>query len=305
MQPRPASAASALLCAAAVLSLCAGVVACQPTAPVPRNVLLITVVTLRADHLGTYGYARDTSPVVDELARRGVVFENAWVQWPKTVPSMASMFSATYPQENGVVVVTGGNWVPDRLVMLPEVLRERGFRTAAVVPNAGLGQESNFPQGFESLRELWMEHDGAPRPAPLVTDAVLEELERLAAQPDRFFLWVHYIDPHDPYSPPAEYAEPFLGDELYRSRSVPFNAGDNPHGGIGENLARQHGDRDDVAWYVAQYDGEIRYLDEHLGRLLEGLERSGVAGETLVALTADHGEGLGERDYYFHHGHLP
>ena len=129
-------------------------IACSGGDRAPRHLLLITVDTLRADHLGLYGYPRPTSPVIDELGRHGVVFENAIVQWPVTTPSMVSMFSGTYPHENGVVVVAQSQHVPDELEMFPEVLRARGFRTAAVISNGALGRESNFSQGFDVYREL-------------------------------------------------------------------------------------------------------------------------------------------------------
>ena len=130
-------------CSAALLIGCGASLGCQFSEPAqPRNLLLITVDTLRADHLGLYGYGRPTSPVIDELDRRGVVFENAAVQWPVTTPSMVSMFSATYPHENGVVIVAQPQWVPPRLAMLPEVLQARGFRAVqpALQPRGSTSQ---------------------------------------------------------------------------------------------------------------------------------------------------------------------
>lgn len=273
--------------------------ACSPKSP--RHLLLVTVDTLRADHLSLYGYSRATSPVIDELGKRSVVFENAWVQWPKTTPSMVSMFSGTYPHENGIVILASHQWLDDDVVLLPEVLRDRGFATAGVVANGVLGRESNFPQGFDVYRELWLEKDTRAEKA---TEVALEELRRLAATGDRFFLWVHYIDPHWPYEPPPGYADPFLNDGKSVHRHAPLHQEKDFHGGIPRPVWERSGGVDDVAWYEAQYDGEIRYLDEHLGRLLDGLEETGVERETLVAVTADHGEALGEHDYYFDHGHF-
>ncbi len=287
--------------------------ACSPP-PEPRHLLLVTIDTLRADHLGLYGYARDTSPVMDAFARRGVVFENAWVQWPKTTPSMVSMFSATYPHENGIVVEARPQWVPEEMVMLPEVLRDLGFRTTGVTANGVLGRESNFHQGFETFREMWMEGGGRERrEAKRVTDVALEELESLAAhsarsipteEGERWFLWVHYIDPHQ-YTPPPGYAELFLEDDLFQSKRVAVNPDRTTYKGISSKLFEKTGNVDDVGVQIANYDGEIRYLDEHLARLFKGLEDLGLEDETLVVLTADHGESLGEHDYYFHHGHVP
>jgi len=135
-------------------------VACSGSVRAPRHLLLISVDTLRADHLGLYGYPRPTSPVIDELGRHGVVFENAIVQWPVTTPSMVSMFSGTYPHENGIVIIAQSQRVSDELEMFPEVLQARGFRTAAVISNGALGRESNFGQGFDVYRELWIVRGG-------------------------------------------------------------------------------------------------------------------------------------------------
>jgi arylsulfatase A-like enzyme len=282
-------------------------VACSGEVRTPRHLLLITVDTLRADHLGLYGYRRATSPVIDELGRHGVVFENAIVQWPATTPSMVSMFSGTYPQKNGIVILAYPQHVPDELEMFPEVLQARGFRTAAVIGNGVLGRESNFRQGFEVYRELWMDRESyGPRPkeADHATDVALELLAGLADSGDRFLLWVHYIDPHLPYVPPAGYAERFMGDAHFRSQRAPVNADNQPWKGIPHQQWEKADKEDDLAVYVARYDGEIRFVDDQIGRLLRELERRSLAEETLVAFTSDHGESLGEHDYYLNHGHL-
>src|SRR5262245_1678860 len=95
----------------------------------PQNVILITIDTLRADHMSVYGYKRDTSPEIARRAKDAIVFERALVQWPKTVPSMVSMFSSTYPHTNGILFASRGQYVEDRLVMLPEILKQNGFTT--------------------------------------------------------------------------------------------------------------------------------------------------------------------------------
>lgn len=283
------------------------IAACGGPPEPPRNVLLVSVDTLRADHLGLYGYPRPTSPAIDALGAEGVVFDNAIVQWPVTTPSMASMFSGTYPHVTGIVILAGVNRVPPRLRMLAEVMRDLGFRTAGVVSNGVLGPHNNFPQGFEVYRKLWttpgdvQTETGARR----VTDAALAELARLDAGGQRFLLWVHYVDPHDPYAPPPGYAEPFLRDAWYRERHVPVSESDDPWRGIPHSDYLRDGGIDDLGHYVAAYDGEIRYADEQIGRLLEGLDALRSGAETLVVLTADHGESLGEHDFYLNHGHVP
>jgi len=282
-------------------------VACSGSVRAPRHLLLISVDTLRADHLGLYGYPRPTSPVIDELGRHGVVFENAIVQWPVTTPSMVSMFSGTYPHENGIVIIAQSQRVSDELEMFPEVLQARGFRTAAVISNGALGRESNFGQGFDVYRELWIvrgRDDPRPNTADNATDVALELLTEFAASGDRFLLWIHYIDPHFPYAPPAGYAERFMGDAHFRSERARVNRDNQPWKGIPRRLWERSGKEDDLAVYVARYDGEIRFVDDQIGRLLEELEHRSLAEETLVAFTSDHGESLGEHDYYLNHGHL-
>jgi arylsulfatase A-like enzyme len=280
---------------------------CGGSGPPARNVLLISVDTLRADHLGLYGYARDTSPAMDRLASEGVTFDRAIVQWPVTTPSMTSMFSGHYPHVTGIVIAAGDNMLPDRLLMLAEAFRDRGHRTAAVVANGVLGRHNNFAQGFQVYRELWKrEGDPARRTdARHVTDAALEELRDLAPAGEPFLLWVHYVDPHFPYDPPDGYAEAFERDSHYRRIDAPVNADDDAWRGIPHGRYARAGRVADLGRYIADYDGEIRYTDEQIGRLLEGLDASPAADATLVALVADHGESLGEHDFYLNHGHVP
>ncbi len=271
-----------------------------PTEPVAEHLILITVDTLRADHLGFHGYVRPTSPNLDRFAAAGLVFDQAWVQWPATTPSMTSMFSGTYPHANGVVVQAHGQKVPDDLLLLPEVLRDAGFHTAAVVSNSVLGLESNFPQGFLSVRELWKETGGSR--AERVTAVAFEELDRALETGNRFFLWVHYVDPHWPYSAPPQEQDRFVGDEHHEVRRVPLHEEDHYNDGISSKRWQSVEGIDDVGWYVARYDGEIRYTDAQIQRFLDRLAADAIDERALVVLTADHGESLGDHEYYFAHG---
>jgi arylsulfatase A-like enzyme len=278
-------------------------VACQtePGTP-PRHLLFICVDTLRADHMSLYGYPRATSPVIDQLGREGVVFEHALVQWPVTTPSMASMLSGMYPHITGVVIDATVNPLPQRMLLLPEVLQQNGFTTAAILANPVLGPQNHFDQGFDHFEKMWQA--GTSDDARTVTDAALAKLEVLAGSGERIFGWVHFIDPHDPYDPPEGYAEPFFGDAHYRSRSVAPNPTNDPFRGIPlDDYTRDQ--ENDLANYIARYDGEIRFVDEQIGRLLAGLEPLGLADDTLVVLTSDHGESLGEHEIYFNHGQVP
>lgn len=248
------------------LAVCALVLAaCSPPAadppvdatPVPaRRIVLVTLDTTRADHIGAYGDARAATPTLDRLAAEGVLFEAALASAPVTLPSHSSILTGVYPtshgvRDNGVFSLTPAA----RLVS--EVFRERGWRTAAFVGSFVLAPRYGLDQGFELYSEAPLTEDGlmvsVERGADAVIDDTIEWLESIA--PDEpFFVWVHFYDPHAPYDPPEPWA----------SRAP------------------------------SPYDGEIAFCDAQLDRLLRFLERRDMDDDLLVAVTADHGESLGE-----------
>jgi len=284
--------------------------------PARPNLLLITIDTLRADHLSAWGYERETSPTLDRLAEEGVRFDQAQVQWPKTGPSFASMMTATYPKDNGIVRHVGIP-VPCAFRMLAEELSALGYQTRAVVANGAVGREFFFDQGFDEYLETWKVeevYEGRnwrnkrrrdPNRAERVTDLALESSRGIdRARP--FFLWVHYLDPHAPYSPPGDLRDLFQGDEHFDPSERVVIDEERPRreiGAIGKNDVVEH--EDHLAFYVARYDAEIRYTDGEIGRLLEGLRSEGLDENRVTVVTADHGESLGEHNYYFSHGRLP
>jgi arylsulfatase A-like enzyme len=277
-------------------------VAFRGTAGPGRNILLITADTLRHDHLGSYGYARDTSPNLDRLAKRGVRFEHAVVQWPKTSPSFASLLTSLYGYQTGVVRYSSQP-LPLRHLAIAELLRNHGYATAGVVTNGNLARGYNFDQGFEHYVEIWRDHP--EQDAEQVSDAALAWLQSHAeGDGSPFFLWLHYVDPHALYEPPPPFRGEFVGDDLYvGDRHASLNTDrDQDMGGI-PGRARL-GDRTDLDYYVAEYDAEIRYMDDQIGRVLKAFRDHGFEDETFVLFTADHGESLGEHDYYFEHGRL-
>lgn len=283
-----------------------GLTACSRS-PYPErpNILLITVDTLRADHLSSYGYPRSTSPVIDRLAIEGVRFESASVQWPKTGPSFASMFTATYPKDNGIVRKVGIP-MPQRFRMLAEVLRDQGYETHAVVSNGAVGSEFGFSQGFDTYLESWK----SPPPTPDDDNTAAATVNELAnaiisgldgSKP--YFLWIHYLDPHAPYTPPGEWSDRFQNDEWYSPEPRIEIRRDRPRQqmtAIGHTQVLDG--RDELGFYIARYDAEIAYADHHLGTLLETLEDRGLMDKTMTVFTSDHGESLGEHYYYFDHG---
>ena len=278
------------------------------------NVVLITVDTLRADRVGAYGHHADTTPVLDRLAANGVRFADVTVQWPQTWPSMASMMTSTYPSSTGV------RFSPRRPLersqkTLAESLSAAGYQTAAVVANATIGKKQGFDQGFDTFVESWMpaleKQNGSRRlerdpgkvkeltNATVVTDQGLERLQ--AFSPKRpFFLWLHYIDAHGPYVPPPAYAEMFADKyavEPVEHRLLPeYQQQKSPSGDAVIS---------DLGFYKAQYDREIRYFDDQVARLLAAIAAGPKNENTLIVVTADHGEALGEHRYYLEHGALP
>lgn len=278
------------------------------------NLVLVSIDTLRADHLGCYGYRLDTSPTIDALAATGVRFADAMVQWPKTWPSMASMLTGKYPASVGVRYAPRFP-VPAGQVTLAEALHGAGYETAAVVANPNVGRDLRFDQGFDRFVESWVAElrrqtgEKVLKDAPgvvkhftnatIVTDEALRFLdERPSDRP--FFLWLHYIDPHGPYLPPREYRRLFFGE--HPAKTVPLE--ELPPYQV--QVDRKRGAMSaDLGFYIGQYDREIRYLDDQLARLLARLDALGLRDDTLVVLTADHGESLDEHGYYLEHGKGP
>ncbi len=270
------------------------------------HILLITVDTLRADHLSSYGYPRRTTPTLDRLAAEGVRFDQTAVQWPKTTPSFASLFTATYSKDNEVVRRVGIP-VSCRFEMLAEVLKRQGYTTAAVVANGALGREFNFNQGFDTYVETWkltsLPAGGDPTRAEVVTTLAEGLLDGLQRGRKPYFLWVHYLDPHFPYSSPPAWRDRFRGDRFYDPRQKLFISPNRPQlqmGGIGRDQVIEG--HEDLAFYVARYDAAIAYADDQIGALLGEMKRRGLLSQTLTVFTADHGESLGEHDYFFDHG---
>ena len=271
----------------------------------PSNILLITIDTLRADHLSSYGYKRETSPVLDRLAAEGVRFDQPAAQWPKTGPSFASMFTATYPKDNGIVRKVGVA-VPNSFRMLAEELAAQGYSNHAIVSNGALATELRYNQGFETYIETWKMPeagtDGKGNPASRITQIALDVAAQLDGEKP-FFLWVHYIDPHHPYEAPEPWTDKFANDEFHDpERQVWVNPKRRRQQMRGIGYTQAIDGRTDLDYYVARYDAEIAYADHYIGVLLDGLRDAGQMNETLTVVTSDHGESLGEHHYYFGHG---
>ncbi len=265
------------------------------------NILLISIDTLRRDHLGCYGYPRDTTPAIDRLCSDGVVYEDAAVPVPKTTPSLTSLLSGLYPKTHGVLRLRVP--IDPGVPLLPQLLQERGYATAGFCGQYNCHRIFGFGRGFDTYDDEFAEEvsadappehrgggfypDGERRAADLV-DAATAWLARQRRRP--FFVWIHFMDPHAGYSPPAPY------DSVY-SESPP---------GVGLSLTgpllplelihhqARVADVNDYSFYVNLYDGEIRYLDSQIERLMTVLRRRKLYDDTLIILTSDHGEYMGE-----------
>ena len=287
------------------------------TAPVPSgsmpNVFVVVVDTLRADHLSCYGYARATSPSLDALAEQGVLFDGCMTQWPKTGPAMAAFFSSTYGSKSGVARKTGRFPVPQSYDMFAEVLNAEGYETLAVISNSSLRKDLHYDQGFEHYEEAFTS-------GPESAARIAEQVKSMLDQRDRrrpYMMWAHFIDPHTPYVPPERLLQPYLTDATFREDQrgpAPIEPVANT---LEENkpwraaaitgIPRRYyvNGQEELRFYVAQYDAEIRYFDEVFGQLVKWMQREGHWQNTVVIVTADHGESLGEHNYYLEHGRYP
>jgi arylsulfatase A-like enzyme len=276
-------------------------VACGGREPTLPHVILITSDTLRADHLSVNGYPRATSPTLDGFARKAWHFTDAVTVIPKTAPSFATLFTGRHPEVHGVRSNFGS--IPGTMPVLAERLVGLGYRTAAFVGNPILRDSRGFARGFEHYEVFDGDHSDAVR-------AVNAAFLRWAALDwDRpTFVWVHYMDPHGPYKPPEELERLFIDDARVRTDARVPLAWDtkrigNPNKVLGAIPLYQRRDREDrVDVYVARYDAEIRYVDTAFAGLLEFLDRRDLYDPSIVVFTSDHGESLGEHNYYFEHG---
>lgn len=225
----------------------------------PLNVVLITIDTLRADHLGCYGEASIRTPSIDQLAREGVRFTHAYTPVPITLPAHAALLTGEFPLANGMHDFSG-NKLSTGSVTLAKALHDHGYATAAFIAAAVLDSRFGLNQGFDTYFDHFnmgsgeeVQLDAIKRRGDQVVDNALAWLK--AAPPRPFLLWVHLYDAHAPYRPPEPYAS------QYRGRP---------------------------------YDGEIAFADAQMGRLFAFLRQQGIYERSLIVLASDHGEGLGE-----------
>lgn len=287
------------------------IAALPPAAPGAPNVLIIVVDTLRADQLSLYGYKRKTSPHLERIAQDSVVFENALATSPWTLPSHASMLTGLYPTEHGAEKFPLGRRHP----VVSEVLQARGYRTGAFSANTlFFARAQGFGRGFIHFSDYFQNFpDAASRTmlgkylfkfvlrrlgqsTEIIGRQLAEEINEKALAwvgNDRsrpFFAVLNYMDTHIPYDPPAPYANAFSNKK-------------NPGGKFNieiENFPMRDMPADVVPDGIAAYDGATLYVDAQIGRLLGELEKQELAENTIVIITSDHGEMLGEHGDFGH-----
>jgi len=265
-----------------------GLGACQVD-PSP-NLILISLDTTRADRLSAYGYSHDTTPNLRRLASEGARFERAYAPVPTTGPTHATLFTSLHPLRHGVL--NNAEVLSAEHETLAELLAAQGYDTAAFVGSYILDAKFGFDQGFALYEAEFQEEGstalargvvghtakgGTDRRAERTTELAIDWLEK-GRDPERpFFLFVHYFDPHFPYGAPDDF--------LASQRAERAASGEEP-------------------WSPASYDGELLYVDAQIGSLLDRLDALGLGEQTLVVVTADHGESLGEHGHIGHGLHL-
>ncbi len=277
------------------------------------NVLLIVLDALRADHVGAYGYSRPTTPNIDRIAAEGVLYENAFSTSPWSLPAHASLMTGRHPSELGIGWTAAEALQNGDAPILSEVLRDHGYRTAAISANVFWVTHERFGRGFIRfedyfhsipdmilrtnlgrgverfiMQRIGIEDIPARKSATDINRSLLRWVDRSSEQP--FFALVNYFDVHDPYLPP----------DAYRNR---FAQGD-PGGLLNWRVGRSDPDLSaaEIESEIAAYDGVLSYLDAQIGVLRAALEERGVLDNTILVLVSDHGEAFGERGWFLH-GH--
>jgi arylsulfatase A-like enzyme len=291
-----------------------------------ENVLLVTIDSLRYDRV--FGSDRsDIAPYMTTLASEGASFSQAFANGPNTPSSFPTILTGTHPTMYG-----GYRYLDERRPFISETLSEAGFTTVGYHSNPHLGPEKNYHHGFDRFNDNATEEDegqtiknvvdehvptdsrlyrllrrvyhlftmatdsSAYDKAPVITDRAIEWFDDSWDSEQPFFMWLHYMDVHYPFDPPARFLEELDIEPLSTRRAASLNGKmqESP-----EELT--DADRQDL---LDLYDGEIRYTDHHIGRLLSELDRRGIREETAVIVTADHGEAFGEHGRYGHHPYL-
>jgi arylsulfatase A-like enzyme len=255
--------------------------------PKRPNVLFIVIDALRQDHLGCYGYNRNTSPNIDELAKDGLIFKHAYSQAPWTKPSVASLFSSLPPNKH--MAINQKDILPNKVPVIAEILKNEGYNTFYFVGgNKFIGKKFNFHQGFDFYLNSRIN-------AAKLTKTFLSFFPK--QQEKRFFAYIHYMDVHLPYNN-NKYNDTFVqkkGEHFFLPGKI--RAKDCRKLAFFDKLSII-----DKKHLVSLYDGQIRYVDENIKRIISVLKKNNMLNDTLVVITSDHGEEFWDHNNY-EHGH--
>ena len=263
---------------------------CSENEPVPvPGVILISLDTLRADHLGLYGYDRPTSPFLDELATRAVVFDNAYAQFPSTLTSHMSMLTGLYPAEHGVYPPAGT--LPAEVPLVAEILQSQGVHTAGHTEGGYMRGNFGFRRGFD-------EFDARDRAHHDSTERTFRRGKRFLRSldpEDPFFLFLHTYAVHAPYEPPEPYRSDFWPGDPPADAFLPV-----PSNLVAADRDGRPQSQQALDYYRALYDAEIRHLDDVLRDFFDELASLGLDERTTVIITSDHGEEFRDHGRFNH-----
>jgi arylsulfatase A-like enzyme len=264
------------------------------------NVVLIAIDSLRADHLGCYGYDLPTSPGMDALAAESVLFERAFAPGIPTTPSFTTLMTGLHPYRHGVLAHLSDRRLKPEILTLAQMANRVGWVTAGIDNLAvqGNGRGSWMARGFDYYSAFLFKPFS--RQCEELTNRAVSFVDDLADRP--FFLFAHLWDPHTPYGPPAPFDTMHYhpGRYAYTMDEVRSPAPEYYESFVGDMKLQKP---DDYDWIMAQYDGEISYVDTQVARLVEHLKMNGLWDDTIFVLMSDHGEAFGEGGFQFdHHG---
>lgn len=250
------------------------------------NIILIVIDALRADHLGCYGYSRDTSPEIDKLAKEGIIFKNMLAQSSWTKPATASILTGLYPKSHGA---SGGNCIPGQVNLLPEILDKYGYRSYAFTANSFVSKAYGFDQGFGKFYFFQENVEKYGSNIHIRSDQLSHSISKFILQledTNKNFIYIHYMDPHYPYTPKDKFFSHPNKREFTTSfplqKSVLSLPGEEGHSIIQEA--------------INAYDDEILFNDKMIGRLMQTLKNKNMYSNSIIIITSDHGE------EFFEHG---
>jgi len=253
----------------------------------PPNVLIVVLDTVRADRLSAYGYPKETSPRLEALAAEGRLYERAYSTSSWTAPAHASLFTGLYPAAHRT---TQENWtLSAELVTLAEVFAAHGYETVGIVSNPMLSTERGFDQGFQRYHPSWSQADELRRQPNWISTREVERFLFTRAVDRPFFAFVNLNGAHSPYDSCGPECDRWVVDREIAQHSSDWHA---------YYLGRREPNPADLAHIGQRYDAELRRVDAFVGKIIDSLEQTGVLDDTIVVVTSDHGENLGD------HGHV-